>query len=326
MDFYKTLKISKNSTPEEIKKSYRKLALKYHPDKNSDPSAKEEFQKISEAYQTLSNPKNRTNYDNFGDVPVNFVSPDEIFKNIFAKLDPVLGNFLSNTLSEFSEILLNDGTKSIGDLFNVFKKDEFIEKGSDVIKYYLKKNVKVDNTDSKCSKTTYSLDLESVDLFENEVNDINVDIAFLRKYSHVKITINNGGKTKKFIINLMNLYFTIDFGKKIYRFLINNKFPPGIIRKPETYNLYLEYNIDINHYMDGFYFEYPLHKDYCVKANIQLTSTNVVCLVGEGLYDCNSNKLGNLYVVFKPIRDGLLENSIKPHVTLIESESIENLI
>lgn len=61
MDYYNTLGVSKNSTPDEIKKAYRKLASQHHPDKGGDTAA---FQKIEEAYRILSDPQKRQEYDN----------------------------------------------------------------------------------------------------------------------------------------------------------------------------------------------------------------------------------------------------------------------
>jgi molecular chaperone DnaJ len=63
-DYYKALDVSKTATADEIKKSYRKLARKYHPDANKgDPKAEEKFKEISEAYNTLSDAKRRKEYD-----------------------------------------------------------------------------------------------------------------------------------------------------------------------------------------------------------------------------------------------------------------------
>jgi molecular chaperone DnaJ len=66
-DFYSVLNVSRSATDEEIKKSYRKLAMKYHPDKNpGDKKAEDTFKEITEAYEVLSDPKKRQMYDQFG--------------------------------------------------------------------------------------------------------------------------------------------------------------------------------------------------------------------------------------------------------------------
>lgn len=67
MDYYKQLGVSKSATPDEIKKAYRKLAMKYHPDKNpGDAAAEKKFKEFSEAYQILSDSDKRRNYDQMG--------------------------------------------------------------------------------------------------------------------------------------------------------------------------------------------------------------------------------------------------------------------
>jgi curved DNA-binding protein len=67
MDYYKTLGITKAATADEIKKAFRKLAVKYHPDKNTDnPQAETKFKEINEAYETLKDPEKRKKYDQHG--------------------------------------------------------------------------------------------------------------------------------------------------------------------------------------------------------------------------------------------------------------------
>lgn len=66
-DYYKILGITKGASDDDIKKAYRKLALKYHPDKNKAPGAEERFKEVAEAYEVLSDKKKRDVYDMHGE-------------------------------------------------------------------------------------------------------------------------------------------------------------------------------------------------------------------------------------------------------------------
>lgn len=67
-DYYQLLEIDKNATQDEIKKAYRKMALRYHPDLNGDLEAEEQFKNINQAYSVLADPAQRQYYDLYGTV------------------------------------------------------------------------------------------------------------------------------------------------------------------------------------------------------------------------------------------------------------------
>ena len=92
-NYYKVLGVSKSSTPDEIKKAYRKLALKFHPDRNKgDKTAETKFKGISEAYAVLGDPEKKKQYDMFG---------AEGFQSKFTQEDIFRGFDFSSIFSEF---------------------------------------------------------------------------------------------------------------------------------------------------------------------------------------------------------------------------------
>ena len=92
-DYYEVLGVGRNATDEEIKRAYRKLAVKFHPDKNpDDPHAEEKFKELGEAYDVLMDPDKRAAYDRFGHAAFApgggfgrgvFHDPFEIFREVF---------------------------------------------------------------------------------------------------------------------------------------------------------------------------------------------------------------------------------------------------
>lgn len=94
-DYYEVLGIAKNADKDEIKKAYRKLALKYHPDRNKEPEAAERFKEVSEAYAVLSDEKKRAQYDQYGHAGFDqMYSREDIFRNAdFGDFEDIFGGF-----------------------------------------------------------------------------------------------------------------------------------------------------------------------------------------------------------------------------------------
>jgi len=94
-DYYEILDVAKNANQDEIKKAYRKMAIKYHPDKNPDnPEAEEKFKEAAEAYEVLSDPEKRQRYDQFGHQGVSgggFGAGGMNMEDIFSQFGDVFG-------------------------------------------------------------------------------------------------------------------------------------------------------------------------------------------------------------------------------------------
>ncbi len=96
-DYYEVLSVPRNASKDEIKSAYRKLALKYHPDRNKSSEAEEKFKEISEAYAVLSDQEKRKRYDTYG-----HVGTEEVFRG---------------SEDNFAEIFKDMGFGGVGDIF-----------------------------------------------------------------------------------------------------------------------------------------------------------------------------------------------------------------
>ena len=106
-DYYEVLGVSKNATEDEIKKAYRSLAKKYHPDINKAPDAADKFKEVNEAYEVLSDPQKKANYDQFGFAGVNgqaggFGGFDGFTSGGFDDLGDIFSSFFGGGMGGFS--------------------------------------------------------------------------------------------------------------------------------------------------------------------------------------------------------------------------------
>ena len=91
-DYYEVLEVSKGATQDEIKKAYRKLAIKYHPDKNPDDhTAEDKFKEAAEAYEVLSDQQKRQRYDQFGHQGMNGGGGGMNMDDIFSQFGDIFG-------------------------------------------------------------------------------------------------------------------------------------------------------------------------------------------------------------------------------------------
>ncbi len=93
-DYYEILGVDKKVSADEIKSSYRKLAMQFHPDRNKSPDAEEKFKEISEAYAVLSDQNKRRQYDQFGHAGIDMrYSQEDIFKGAAPDIEDILRDF-----------------------------------------------------------------------------------------------------------------------------------------------------------------------------------------------------------------------------------------
>jgi len=120
-DYYKILGISKNASSVEIKKAYRKLAIKYHPDKNKEnkEAAAEKFKEIAEAYDVLSDEDKKRNYDQFGTTGINNnphmsqQHAQEMFSTFFGGQDP-FNMFFNDNFTPGFQINIDGNSFNLG--------------------------------------------------------------------------------------------------------------------------------------------------------------------------------------------------------------------
>jgi DnaJ-class molecular chaperone len=227
-DYYKILEIERNASEDDIKKSYRKLALKYHPDRCKDVGTEDKFKEISEAYSVLSSPDKKRTYDVMGnseDFNFNGEDPFSVFNNIFQQhlstfmnmkyeneinVDNILNNLSGGKMNSpfsFGNVHIKVHTFSDSDFKNPFDMINNLSNPFDIMNnlssnldddeieedMYNKKTSKYSNKSSKndsnkSSKNNKSIKTKSKTKPEDII--INIDVNFCDIYNEEKKNIS----------------------------------------------------------------------------------------------------------------------------------------
>lgn len=130
-DYYEILGVDKKASVDELKSSYRKLAMQFHPDRNKSPDAEEKFKEISEAYAVLTDQNKRQQYDQFGHAGIDMrYSQEDIFKGAAPDIEDILRDFGMGGIG--------GGFGRSGSIFDIFfggggERREGPRRGSDIL-------------------------------------------------------------------------------------------------------------------------------------------------------------------------------------------------
>jgi len=311
MDYYSILDISSLASDIDIKKAYHKQALIWHPDKNDNSKESiDHFQKISEAYQILSDNDKRKEYDTYGTFSSNLKSPAELFAELFSNIDPVIYTFLTNTFSHITDT--SDITcDNFWDIFKNIDKDRLIEDGGNIVKHILKKTISKNtlskkNEDSSIEdKYIFKLRLNVNDI--DDINTINLTIDCVRSFTHIKLHLFNADSEMCYLLDTNYDEHIVNFRNKEYSFLLEDSFPEGYFRH-NVMDIILKYDINYKYISTGYRLEYiyetdnPLHVHICFTNN-----SNIVKIPGKGCLNTKTKLYGDLYIIFNYTYDTLYQ-------------------
>ena len=289
------LESSKNITKDDIKKAYKKLILKYHPDKNKDIDTSDKFKEIQIAYEILSDDERRKEYDN---LPISEkVKYYETLKSIIIKKYPYINDYISffikNFYNENEDDLKND-LESLN--FNSIYKN-FLEKIPEVlnkVEYKKPTNLK-----------PYVIDININGNIQGNLSD-----RYQNKYQNLLINRETKEEIKIFVPFIQDLYILEDEGE-----LGINGVNGNIIIKinvPNIYNnftkldddLYVELEIPLYNYLYGGIIKFiNLDEKEIVLEHESLLENNIIKINNKGFIKINENnnsdERGDMIIIIK---------------------------
>lgn len=324
-DYYNILQINRDANEEDIKKSYRKLALKYHPDRNKNQDAEEVFKKISIAYKVLSDKQKRANYDKFGNADIDI---ENIFGNQNMHFD-IFNSFFGDISKTFTKNPIKSDDKEIE--INVPLK---------MLYYGEKRNISF-SSKTKCNSCegTGARDKNALHecskcfgqgFIQSQNNNI---LSGFMKMSQVcdrcmgekvildKTKLCNYCSGEKLVKSKKNCLINIEPGmmendkiriEKVSDIEHANQEPGDIVFKIKQIHdidymrygphLYSKYSIELLEALVGTTIiidRHPSNKIFCIKINEVVNPNTLIEIKGLGMpYLDKPNNFGNLYISF----------------------------
>ncbi|MFZ3069000.1 MAG: J domain-containing protein [Microgenomates group bacterium] len=256
-DYYDILGVSKSATAAEIKSAYRKLALKWHPDRNKEKDAHEKFKEINEAYEVLSNSEKKSKYDQFGHAA--FGGGTGFNPSGGASGNPFAGYYSSGGNINFEDLF--GGAGGFSDPFDIFS--NFFGGGF--------------GAQRRPQKTHYSLKID----FDEAIHGAEKTIVHQGKEYTVKIPAGANEGTQ-----IRYSDFDISFDVK-----------PSKIFKREGDDVIVNHEIPFTLAMLGGDTVVPtLDGDLKIKVRSGTQPETVIRLTGKGVKHLQSNQHGDLYI------------------------------